>query len=53
MIGMAVMGSLVGVIILASEGDKIPDILPVVITSGMTGIIGLLVRPGTDAPPNP
>ena len=53
MLGILVLTDLIGIIVLAMSAHTIPDVLPNIAVAGVTGMVGLLVRPGPDAPPNP
>jgi hypothetical protein len=49
MLGIIVLVDVIGIVVLALQSMTIPDVLPTIAVAGVTGIVGLLVRP--DAPP--
>lgn len=53
MLGVIVLVDVLGIVVLALQARTIPDVLPTIAVAGVTGMVGLLVRPGPDAPPNP
>jgi hypothetical protein len=53
MIGATVMIDVIGIVVLAVSQNPIPDTLTTIAVAGMTGLVGLLVRPGPDSPPAP
>lgn len=48
-VGLTLLGALVGIVVLASNGQPIPDVLQNVAVGALTGLVGLLVdtRRGT------
>ena len=45
-VGLVLLGALVGIILLASQGNPIPDVLQNIAVGALTGLVGLLVPAG-------
>lgn len=52
-VGLTLLGSLLGIVVLAGTGHEVPDILTTLAVSSLTGLLGLLVRPARDETPGP
>jgi hypothetical protein len=48
-VGLTLLGSLAGIIVLASQQHPIPDVLQNVAVGSLTGLVGLLVPSRTPA----
>lgn len=51
-IGMTLLLDVAGIIVLAVQNDRIPDVLVTIAVAALTALAGLLARPGPDTPPN-
>lgn len=45
-VGVTLLAALIGIIVLASEGQGIPDVLQNIAVGALTGLVGLLVPAG-------
>lgn len=46
LVGLTLLGSTAGIIVLASQGMPIPDVLQNIAVGSLTGLVGLLVQVG-------
>lgn len=52
-VGLALLGSVVGIVVLAVLQHPIPDVLQNIAVGSLTGLVGLLKNTQEPAPPDP